>query len=91
MTTTTEDSITFHENFSFKNRMDMSDAQTGDDELKDVAFDAPASWTPRRNETPPSTMPKTPESAINIKFLLLNFNFLFHGWEITNRNMKRRG
>ena len=91
MTTKTEESMIFHENFSFKNAIDMRDAHTGDDELKDVALETPASWTPRRNETPPSTMPKTPESAMKSKFLLFSLSFLFHGLEIVNRNRKRMG
>lgn len=77
--------------FSFKKKLDINDAQTGEEAPNDVAFETPMYFTPKRNIKPPSVIPKIPEVIKKIKFLFFRSIFLVHGLDTIKRSMKRKG
>jgi len=64
-TTMIEDAIILNVTFSLRKRLDIKEANTGEDELSDVALEAPMSWTLNRKAIPPSVIPSIPEVAKN--------------------------
>jgi len=77
--------------FSFKKRLDIDDAQTGEEAPNEVALETPMYFTPKRNIKPPNVIPKIPEAINRIRFPFLRPIFLVHGLDTTKSSMKRKG
>ena len=56
-----DEAITLQEIFSLRKRLDIKDAQMGEDELSGAALETPMSLMPKRNTTPPNVIPKSPD------------------------------
>ena len=73
----TQDATIFQVNLSFKNNVDMTATQIGEDAYNDEVLAAPISWIPYRNVIDERVIPKTPDNANNKKSLwvILAFDF----------------
>ena len=66
---------------SFRERLDIMEAHTGEEALSGVALDAPMNCTLKRKVIPPMTMPRMPEAARIAKSLLSTVHFIL-GFEM---------
>jgi hypothetical protein len=71
--------------------LDIRDAQIGEDELKVEALETPIIFTPSRNMSPPTVIPRSPDNNSRKRFFLLSFSCLFRNLDIENRNANRSG
>ena len=78
-TTSTDETSNLKVTLSFKKKLTINDAHIGDEELSETVREVPIIWMPRRNVTPPSVIPKTPDTRSRRRFLLLRSGFLAHG------------
>ena len=81
-TTINADMITLPVTFSFRKKLDINDAQTGEDAANDVALEIPINLIPNRNIIPANVIPRIPDAANKARFPLLRFTFLTHGRDI---------
>jgi len=90
-TTTSTDEISRRGvTFSFRNKLDIMDAHTGEEALRDVALEAPIRFMLSKKMIPPRTMPKNPEAKINSRDFLSRFHF-FVGFDIMSMKRDKAG
>jgi len=76
--------------FSFRNKLDIMDAHTGEEALNGVALDAPIRFTLSKKMTPPTTMPRAPVPKSRSQDFLSRFHFLA-GFDKASRKRERAG
>ena len=83
--------IILHVIFSFKYKLDMIAAHSGDDELRGAARATPIRFILNRNTIPPIVIPSSPDSSNRLIFFLLIFVSLGLNRDMINKKINKRG